>query len=107
MMRKKAQIVLLVTALLLVVAAFVRVPVGPPADTRMVLDHTHKIYIAPACFEQSASTNYLTEATLGEALGTGYEPESACTTVALEPRPLSLWNIVLQTIGLRKDERYA
>ncbi|UOE96009.1 hypothetical protein [Alkalihalobacillus sp. LMS39] len=54
-----------------------------PMNTRMIVDHTYGVYIAPPCFNDAEVTNYLEETTLGRAIETGYEPESICTENSL------------------------
>ncbi|MBD2868996.1 hypothetical protein [Paenibacillus arenilitoris] len=75
-------------------------PFRPPADTRLILDHTEEVYIAPPCFEQAGATNYLTESTWSKAKASGYRPESACTSDRLKPVPVSLWNWIRERTGV-------
>ncbi|RXZ77835.1 hypothetical protein EBB07_27590 [Paenibacillaceae bacterium] len=88
-------------AIVLIGALYViKLPVDPPDDTRMVLDHTKRIYIAPPCFETAEATNYLSDSTWKDAKKSNYEPESECTAELMQPKPQSLWQIINQSLGL-------
>lgn len=78
-------------AVLLLLLA-VPLPDHPPGDTRVILDHTLRVYAAPPCFDQADLTNYLTETTWDKAQESGYGPESACTADKLKPVSSTLWN---------------
>ncbi|WP_082818790.1 hypothetical protein [Bhargavaea cecembensis] len=77
--------VLVVSLILLIIVAVVAFNLlkDDPSNARVILDHTHKTYIAPSCFEESDPTNFIEESTLGEAEELGYPPHSACTEEAL------------------------
>ena len=72
----------LILLIILAIAAFNWLK-DDPSDSRVILDHTHKTYIAPSCFEESEPTNFIEESTLGEAEELGYPPHSSCTEEAL------------------------
>ena len=56
----------------------------PTPNTRVVLEHTHRAYIAPSCFEVSDPTNFIEDGTLKKAQDLGYPPFSECTEKAFE-----------------------
>ncbi|WP_078553024.1 hypothetical protein [Bacillus alkalicellulosilyticus] len=89
----KRYIILVVGLLLILLIASFVIKVTPtaPNQTRMVIDHTYQIYIAPPCFNDAEVTNYLEETTLERALQLDYEPESACTVDALTDEPRALF----------------
>jgi hypothetical protein len=74
----------------------------PPGDTRIILENHYQTYIAPPCFEQAEVTNDLTEATLERAVAEGYEPESDCTTEALQPERQSLIETMREKLGTKE-----
>lgn len=76
----------------------------PSADTRIILEHTHKTYIAPSCFEESNPTNFLEESTLEKAQTLNYKPSSACTEEALIHKKDRLLISILKEIGIIKKE---
>ena len=83
-MRKnvKVLVVSLILLIILAVAVFALLQ-DDASDSRVILDHNHKTYIAPSCFEESDPTNFIEESTLGEAEELGYPPHSSCTEEAL------------------------
>lgn len=70
-------------AAVVLAANFTKITAAPPDDTRMILEHTHRTYISPPCYEQAQKTNHIAESTLGEA-----------RTHFLQPR-VSLYRAVL------------
>ena len=78
----------------------VPLPFGPPGDTRIIVDHTLRTYIAPSCFNQAEVTNHLSELTWTDAQQRGYAPESACTSDALQPVRTTIIGKTLQNIGV-------
>ncbi|MBP3951177.1 hypothetical protein [Bacillus suaedae] len=94
---KKGTLIWIALASLLVIIGFViPVNVSPPDDTRIILDHTLKVYSSPACFDQADLTNNLEEATYADALSLGYEGESACTNDELLDEQKSFWFSLFQ-----------
>ncbi|NMM52655.1 hypothetical protein [Paenibacillus aquistagni] len=89
----------LIAVLLLVVA---RMPLTshPSNHTRMVVDHTLQTYVAPPCFDDAELTNYLSETTWSKVKELHYKPESRCTEERIQPIKQTLWNKLLQSIGL-------
>ena len=83
-MRKKQKILAAALVTLIILAATaIALLKDDRSDSRVILDHTHKTYIAPSCFEESNPTNFIENSTLGEAEELGYPPHSACTEEAL------------------------
>ncbi|MFC3038642.1 hypothetical protein ACFOGI_00055 [Virgibacillus xinjiangensis] len=72
----------------------------PSDNTRIILEHTRQTYIAPVCFEQAEPTNWIAEATLGEAEEMNYPPNDTCTEEALagESEPFLL--TFLKNVGI-------
>ncbi|MEJ8546112.1 hypothetical protein [Brevibacillus borstelensis] len=91
------------TAVVLI-AVCAKVTVIPPDDTRMILEHTHRTYISPPCYEEAEKTNNIGEATLGEALGLSYSPESGCTQQSLQPIQVPLFFWVTEKLGIQKGK---
>ncbi|MDT8859876.1 hypothetical protein N0O92_06490 [Alkalihalobacillus sp. MEB130] len=83
-MKKGTGIWILLAGLLLVLGLIIPITVTVPGDTRVILDHTHQVYSAPACFDQAELTNNLEETTLQYALDLEYESESSCTDHELQ-----------------------
>ena len=77
----------------------------PSPDTRVVLEHTYRTYIAPLCFETADATNFLEESTLGSAQTLDYKPHSSCTEEALESENSSLFISHLKEIGIIDKKR--
>lgn len=90
-------------AIITVLFIVMTVELNPPNDTRMILEHTHRTYISPPCFEQAETTNNLAETTLVKALDIGYAAESDCTKSTLQPIRVSLFDFTRIKIGLSDD----
>lgn len=69
---------------LAIIGFMIPVETKPSSDTRIILEHTYKSYIAPGCFEQSNPTNFLQDSTLGEAQDLNYDAHDSCTVNRLE-----------------------
>src|SRR5690625_1827468 len=67
-----------------IVSLFIPYESKPPSSTRVILEHHYGTYIAPPCFEQSETTNYLEDATLRKAYELNYNAHDACTEERLE-----------------------
>lgn len=93
-------IVTVLLGLVILTSFFISRTVQPSLDTRVVLEHTYKTYIAPSCFETAEATNFLEESTLGNAQTLDYKPHSACTEDALEAENNSLFISLLKEIGI-------
>lgn len=100
MRERKAAIVLAVFIVLIGVFLYVPINANPPANTRMIVEHTYKTYIAPPCFEQAQTTNNLAETTLDKALELNYKAESSCTENHLKPIKKPLIKIIAEKMGL-------
>ncbi|MBS4190403.1 hypothetical protein KHA94_09355 [Bacillus sp. FJAT-49705] len=77
----------------------------PSGETRVILEHTYKTYIAPLCFETSNATNFLEESTLQSAQDLDYKPHSSCTEDALKAENDSLFESILKEIGIIGKKR--
>ncbi|MCG7407015.1 hypothetical protein MH117_06250 [Paenibacillus sp. ACRRX] len=86
--------------LVLLIMLFVPLSFQPPGNTRMVIDHTLRVYIAPPCFNEADLTNNLIETTWHKAVETGYGPESDCTANKMKPIKRTLWDKVMELTGL-------
>lgn len=98
---------IILVVLLIIVSFFIPRETKPSPDTRIILEHTYKTYIAPGqpesrCFEQSnpTPTNYLEDSTLEKAWDLNYEPHDSCTEEALESEKDSLFISLLKDIGI-------
>jgi hypothetical protein len=90
--------------ILLVVFFFVPFKQTPPEDTRMILDHETKTYIAPICFEESNASNFLEETTLKKVKETNYKANTNCTKEALEGKQATLFHIIVEKLGIVKSK---
>lgn len=100
-MKKKLWIIAIVLIGLFILSSFfISKVVQPSPDTRLVLEHTYRTYIAPLCFETADATNFLEESTLGNARTLDYKPHSSCTEEALEAENNSLFISLLKEIGI-------
>lgn len=102
-MKKTAFIVIIIIVMLAISLLTFR-ETKPSADTRIILEHTHKTYIAPTCFEDSNPTNFLQESTLEEAQSLNYEPHSTCTKEALMGKKDRFLISILKDIGIVNKE---
>lgn len=100
-MKKKAVLGILIVLILLIgVSLFVPININPPANTKIILEHTYKTYIAPPCFDQAQATNNLGESNLGKALELNYKADSSCTEDHLKPVQKLVIQILAEKIGL-------
>lgn len=76
----------------------------PRDDTRLILEHTYKTYIAPTCFEDSGATNYLEDSDIAMAKQLGYEPNDECTEEALSPIKEKIIMSFLHELGILQTE---
>lgn len=96
-------------ALLLVLTALVLVfflprENEPSPESRVILEHSFRTYIAPSCFEQADATNFLEEATLEQAKELNYPPHSACTEKAFEGNNDSGFMRLIKELGIVEKE---
>jgi len=82
----------------------IKVETAPPANTRIILEHTYQTYISPPCYEQAQKTNNLSEADLQKAQDLNYQPESGCTKDSLEPIKQSIANAIAEKMGLKESK---
>ncbi|WP_033542622.1 hypothetical protein [Planococcus sp. CAU13] len=76
----------------------------PPPNTRVVLEHTYRTYIAPSCFQGADATNFLEESTLQHAKELNYPPHSDCTAEAFEGNHDSRLTSILKEFGIVEKE---
>ncbi|GIP26136.1 hypothetical protein J23TS9_12660 [Paenibacillus sp. J23TS9] len=81
---------------------FIRMTVQPPGNTRVILDHSLQKIIAPPCFNSAEVTNNLTESKLSRADKLQFKPDSACTEKSLAGTKMTLFQILLEKIGVKK-----
>jgi hypothetical protein len=94
-------VIAVVLFVLFIVAMSIPWSYGPPGTTRIILDHTNGIYVAPPCFDQANVTNNLTESTWAKARERGYRSESTCTSEVMEPAFGTLWSRLWQATGIK------
>lgn len=83
-----------------IVSFFIPRETHPSANTRIILEHNKKTYIAPLCFEQSNATNYIEESTLETAKKLNYKSHSSCTQNALKSEKDRLITSLLKDLGV-------
>lgn len=103
-MRKGLIVVGIVIISLLIIGFTFEKETKPKEDTRLILEHTYKTYIAPPCFEDSNATNYLEDSDIAMANQLGYEPNDTCTEEALEPIKEKIIISFLHNLGILKTE---
>ncbi|MBT2570688.1 hypothetical protein [Planococcus sp. ISL-110] len=96
--------VLLLAAVVLLALFFIPRENLPAPESRVVLEHSFRTYIAPSCFEQADATNFLEESTLGEARELNYPPHSSCTERAFEGNQDSVFTRLLKELGIMEKE---
>lgn len=101
---KKGHYLLIAVFVVVIALVAIPVPVNPPDSTRVILEHTHKVYITPVCFEEAEVTNNLGESTLSKAKELKYPPDSDCTEQSLGSKSMSLWKALLVKTGLGQHE---
>lgn len=105
MKRKKIWMTaMLLLGAVLVLLFFIPRENTPAAESRVVLEHSFRTYIAPSCFEQADATNFLEESTLGEAQELNYPPHSSCTERAFEGNQDSTFIRLLKELGFVEKE---
>jgi hypothetical protein len=72
----------------------------PSPNARVVLEHTHRTYIAPSCFDEADATNFLEDATLGDAEELGYPPHSECTEKSFQGNTDSFFVDLMKELGV-------
>ncbi|MGH2319017.1 hypothetical protein ACRC6Q_14725 [Planococcus sp. SE5232] len=105
MAKKKIWIVaLLLAAFLLLLLFFIPRENMPAPESRVILEHTFRTYIAPSCFEQADATNFLEESTLEQAQELNYPPHSSCTEKAFEGNQDSGFIRLLKELDIMEKE---
>ncbi|WP_394120928.1 hypothetical protein [Planococcus donghaensis] len=105
MAKKKIWIVaLLLAAFLLLLLFFIPRENMPAPESRVILEHTFRTYIAPSCFEQADATNFLEESTLEQAKELNYPPHSPCTEKAFEGNQDSGFIRLMKELGVMEKE---
>lgn len=82
-MKKLIVLIILLAAVVLVLV----LPLAPEtSDTeRVIVDHTLKVTVHPACFEEAGLTNYIDEVSFSNAMGNyGYEISGECSEEKLQ-----------------------
>src|SRR5699024_12784959 len=73
-------------------------------DTRLIVEHTYKPYIAPPCFEDAEATNYLEDSDIEMATQLVYEPNDTCTEEELALVKEKIIVSFLHDLGIVKTE---
>lgn len=94
----------LLAAMAILIFLFVPRDNNPPPNTRVVLEHTYRTYIAPSCFQEADATNFLEESSLQQAKEMDYPPHSACTTEAFKRNKESRFTSILKEFGVVEKE---
>ncbi|PSL40373.1 hypothetical protein B0H99_105151 [Planomicrobium soli] len=89
-----------VMAAVLLVLFFMPRDNRPSPQTRVILEHSHRTYIAYSCFEESNATNFLEESTLQEARDLNYPAESTCTENAFQSNRDSFFVSLMKELGI-------
>lgn len=95
---------IILTSIALIVSLFLPRENTPSPDTRVVLEHTYRTFIAPSCFEQSNPTNFIEDSTLEKAHELGYPPDTACTEQAFQGNTDSYIIDFLKELGILEKE---
>lgn len=103
-MKRKTLVSVLALALLAIAVIWFFMPQvnEPSTESRVVLEHTHRTFIAPSCFEESEPTNFLEESTLGRAQELNYPAHTECTEQAFEKNQDSPAVRLMKELGLRE-----
>lgn len=102
MMNKKRIGIIVTVALTAVLLALFFMPREnePSPNSRVILEHTYRTYIAPTCFESADATNFIEESTLGEAETLNYLPHSSCTDDLFQPNNDSPFTSLMKELGV-------
>lgn len=105
MKRKKIwTVVLFLAAAALLLLFFIPRENAPAPESRVILEHTFRTYIASSCFEQADATNFLEESTLETAEELNYPPHSSCTEKAFEGNRDSGFIRLMKELGFMEKE---
>ncbi|GAA0433046.1 hypothetical protein GCM10008983_07100 [Lentibacillus halophilus] len=100
MKKRMWEIIIAIVGMIVVIGFFIPAETTPSADTRIILEHTKKTYIAPPCFKQSNPTNNLADSTLGEANELNYKANGTCTKNAFKSEDDSLLMNLFKNMGI-------
>jgi len=81
---------------------WIRVPVQPAGSTRMIVDHSLQIFVAPPCYNTATITNNVSESNLSRAEELQYKPDSPCTEESLQTAQETLMQLLMEKLGVRK-----
>lgn len=81
---------------------FIRMTVRPSGNTRVILDHSLQMVVAPPCFNSAKVTNNITDSKLSRARKLQYEPDSTCTEESLAGLKMTLLQVLMEKIGAKK-----
>ncbi|MDN3428059.1 hypothetical protein QL992_04215 [Microbacterium sp. APC 3898] len=102
--RKIWIVVLLLAAAVLLLLFFMPRENVPAPESRVILEHSFRTYIAPSCFEEADATNFLEESTLAKAQELEYPPHSSCTEEAFEGNRDSGFIRLMKELGVMEKE---
>jgi hypothetical protein len=101
MNKKRIGIILaLLLAAMLLALFFLPRENEPSPNSRVILEHTYRTYIAPSCFESADATNFIEESTLEEAAALGYLPHSDCTNELFQSTNDSPFTSLMKELGI-------
>src|SRR5699024_3394953 len=103
-MKKGLLIVGILLIGLIVVGSTFEKETKPKDDTRLILEHTYKTYIAPPCFEDADATNYLENSDIEMAQQLECETNDTCTKKKLAPIKEKIIVSFLHDLGILKTE---
>jgi hypothetical protein len=89
--------------MLIIIVAVIPIKVNPPGDTRVIIDRTKMIFIAPPCFEQAGATNNIGETTL-DSINNNFTAESVCTSDLLKAEHKSLFLAIPDVLGVKNNK---
>src|SRR5690625_697136 len=91
--------ILFFIAIMIIISFLIPKETKPSPDTRIILEHNYKTYIAPRCFQDADATNYIQDSVLEEAQYLNYDPHDSCTETELESEMESMFISLLKDIG--------
>ena len=104
MKNKKLWLAAGLAAIVLIALLFMPRSNEPSPNTRVVLEHTYRTYIAPSCFDEADATNFLEDATLGDAEELGYPPHSPCTEKSFQGNDDSFFVDLMKELGVMEKD---
>src|SRR5699024_6870058 len=76
----------------------------PNADTRLILEHTYKTYIAPPCFEDTYATYCSEDSDIEMTEQLEYEVNDTCTEIERAPIKDKITVSFLHDLAISKTE---